>query len=88
MRVVAIGHATNRVPQNLDRRFWQMGVIVSCASLSKIFQDPGLFVTSFDVSFRFHAGQGAKSLELLVRDVSCHNEKPAVLAQVRPAGGS
>ena len=67
VRVVAIGHATNRVPKNLDRRFRHMGVIVGCASLAKIFQDPGLFVTSFDVSFRFHAGQGAKSLKLLVR---------------------
>lgn len=74
MRVVTIGHAANRVPKNLDRRFRHMSVIVGSASLAKIFQDPGLIVTSLDVSFWLHASQGAESLKLLVRSRAATKE--------------
>jgi hypothetical protein len=55
--VVPIRHATDGVPENLNRRFRHVLVVVGGASFSKILQDPEFLLAGFHVLLRLDTRQ-------------------------------
>jgi hypothetical protein len=49
MRVMPVGNAADRVPQDLDRRLGYVLVVVRRARLAKVFKDPRLIFARFDL---------------------------------------
>ena len=66
MCVVSIRDTTDRVTQDLYRRFWHVLVVVGRGSFSKILQDPGLLLARFNVLLWLDASQLAQHLKLFV----------------------
>ena len=54
------------MPQDLDRRFRHVLVVVGRGSFSKIFQNPELLFTRFHILLWLDARQVAQQLKLLV----------------------
>ena len=76
-----------RKAENLDRRFWQVLIVVRRARSSQTLQEPGLRVTSFDVQLWFDSCQVAETLKLLVRTRVATAKKMAGPDRIRRASG-
>ena len=63
MRVVAIGNARDRMPENLDGRLGDVFVVVGRTRLAQIFEFPGLGVARLGVRPRLNCSETTELLK-------------------------